>query len=179
MKRLDVTFQSFMWSDKAKENKTDIIESFNPIRRQATAWSRISIADVLAAKQDLCRFIKTSAGEAREVAKCDINKVVIGKVPDRGGRPSAEAPPLEMPAFRKRTEPPKDQRSNFRGGRRNFNRGGSADRGGRGGDGGGGGWSRDRGRGGWRGRGNGGGSAREYDRGQVESDFRNNKMYYS
>ena len=32
-------------------------------------------------------------------------------MPDRGGRPSAEAPPLEMPAFRKRTEPPKDQRS--------------------------------------------------------------------
>ena len=31
-------------------------------------------------------------------------------MPDRGGRPSAEAPPLEMPAFRKRTEPPKDQR---------------------------------------------------------------------
>ena len=29
---------------------------------------------------DLCRFDKTSAGEAREVAKCDINKVVIGKV---------------------------------------------------------------------------------------------------
>lgn len=32
------------------------------------------------------------------------------KVPDRGGRPSNTAPPVEMPAFRKRTEAPRDQR---------------------------------------------------------------------
>ena len=32
------------------------------------------------------------------------------KVPDRGGRPSSTAPPVEMPAFKKRTEAPRDQR---------------------------------------------------------------------
>ena len=30
--------------------------------------------------QDLCKLEKTSSGEAREVTKCDINKVMIGKV---------------------------------------------------------------------------------------------------
>lgn len=32
------------------------------------------------------------------------------KVPDRGGRPSNVAPPVEMPSFKKRTEAPRDQR---------------------------------------------------------------------
>lgn len=36
--------------------------------------------------------------------------VLCFQVPDRGGRPSNVAPPIEMPAFTKRTEAPRDQR---------------------------------------------------------------------
>ena len=35
--------------------------------------------------------------------------MVVLKVPDRGGRPSSTAA-VEMPAFKKRTEAPRDQR---------------------------------------------------------------------
>eukprot|EP00794_Sanderia_malayensis_P020536 gene20536-22555_t len=133
LKRIDLTVQSFMWSDHAKKKKNDIMASFQPIRQKLASRTAISIPDVLAARKDLCRFEKTSSGEAREVTKCDINKVLIGQVPDRGGRPSSEAPPPEMPSFRRRTEPAKDQRGHRRGG-------GGGQRGG-----GGGGWSGGRG----------------------------------
>ena len=39
-----------------------------------------------------------------------LDKSFILQVPDRGGRPSSEAPPPEMPAFKQRTEPSRDQR---------------------------------------------------------------------
>jgi len=59
---------------------------------------------------DLLRLTRTSSGEIRDKTQCKINKVMMGKVPDRGGRTSNVAPPVEMPSFKKRTEAPRDQR---------------------------------------------------------------------
>ena len=61
---------------------------------------------------DLLTMQKTSSGTAREKTKCKINKVMIGRVPDRGGRAyEHEIPPPEMPAFQKRSnEQPRQQR---------------------------------------------------------------------
>ncbi|KAK6182497.1 hypothetical protein SNE40_010175 [Patella caerulea] len=133
LKRVDVTIQSFKWSEKAKRNENKIAEVYQPIRQKLTSKSNIDVAQILAARDDLTRLQKTSSGEARERTKCAINRVLIGKVPDRGGRAfELEPPPPEMPAFMKRSDTP----SGGRGGR-----GGSA--GGRGGGRGGriqGGW---------------------------------------
>eukprot|EP00112_Aurelia_sp_Birch-Aquarium-sp1_P010161 Seg2184.1 transcript_id=Seg2184.1/GoldUCD/mRNA.D3Y31 product="Protein FAM98A" protein_id=Seg2184.1/GoldUCD/D3Y31 len=194
LKRIDLTIQSFMWSDQAKGKKDEIAASFQPIRKQIASTSGISTADVLSARKDLCKLEKTSSGVAREVTKCDINKILIGRVPDRGGRPSAEAPPPEMPSFKRRTEPPKGQRGDRGRGRGGRGRGGydRSNSGGQrddysGGQGGGGGWSgggrsgsaRDsgnRGGGGWGSRGGkGGGRGRNYGNDQGGDG----KVYYS
>lgn len=165
IKRVDVTIQSFSWSDKLK-SKADVVSgAFQPIRTKLHADSLTSVVDILAARNDLCIIDKTSSGVAREVTKCEINKTLIGKVPDRGGRPSLVAPPPEMPKFQKRQ--PDTGRGGYRGGRGgggyqggHDNRNGSGYRGGRGG-------------GGWRG---GGGGGRD---GARHGHQRDQKMYYS
>ncbi|CAG5136390.1 unnamed protein product, partial [Candidula unifasciata] len=79
LKRLDVTIQSFMWSDKAKKNENKIAEVYQPIRRTLVAKTNVDVPQILAARDDLTRIQKTSSGEAREKTKCAINRVLIGQ----------------------------------------------------------------------------------------------------
>lgn len=103
LKRLDVTIQSFMWSDKAKLNEKPIRAVYEAQRKKLTSKSNIGICQILAARDGLLQIQKTSSGEARERTQCAINKVRIGQVPDRGGRAwEHEPPPPEMPAFQQR-----------------------------------------------------------------------------
>ncbi|KAK0046897.1 protein FAM98A [Biomphalaria pfeifferi] len=84
-------------------NENKIAEVYQPIRKMLIAKNDVTLAHILAARDDLTRLQKTSSGEARERTKCAINKILIGKVPDRGGRAwELEPPPPEMPAFTKR-----------------------------------------------------------------------------
>ncbi|XP_062619940.1 protein FAM98A-like [Saccostrea cucullata] len=127
LKRLDVTIQSFMWSEAAKKKENEIAAVFHPIRKRLKASCAINVADILAAREDLTFLQKTSSGEAR--MKCAINKVKIPKVPDRGGRVwEQEPPPPEMPSFMKRVDQPQAQRQHSgrggRGGGRHQDRGG-------------------------------------------------------
>ncbi|XP_070612638.1 protein FAM98B isoform X1 [Erythrolamprus reginae] len=147
MKRLDVTVQSFGWSDRAKVKTDDIARIYQPKRYGLSSKSTISIAHLLAAREDLSKIIRTSSGSTREKTICAINKVLMGRVPDRGGRPTEiEPPPPEMPPWQKR------QDGGGRGGRGGW--GGDGGRGRGGGNRGGGGWG---GEGGWGGGGWGGG----------------------
>ena len=59
---------------------------------------------------DLLSVDKTSNSLVRKNTQCSVNKVVIGGVPDRGGRPNETRPPPEMPGFKKRTEAPREKR---------------------------------------------------------------------
>lgn len=120
LKRLDVTVQSFGWSDRAKAKKHEMSAVFHPLRKSLSATAPVTIPDIIAARSDLLRLTKTSSGDIRDKTQCEINKIMMGKVPDRGGRPSHVGSPVEMPSFKKRTEPaPKDQRrSNGYGGGR-------------------------------------------------------------
>ncbi|XP_040188198.1 protein FAM98B [Rana temporaria] len=127
IKRLDVTVQSFGWSERAKEKTDEIARAYQPVRYSLCSKSSITISHLLAAREDLSRIVRTSSGLSREKTVCPVNKVLMGRVPDRGGRPSEiERPPPEMPPWQKRQD-----------------------------DGGRGGW-RGGGRGGWRGGGGGG-----------------------
>ncbi|XP_062973814.1 protein FAM98B [Elgaria multicarinata webbii] len=147
MKRLDVTVQSFGWSDRAKVKTDDIARIYQPKRYGLSPKSTISLAHLLAAREDLSKIVRTSSGSTRET--CAINKVLMGRVPDRGGRPTEiDPPPPEMPPWQKR------QDGGGRGGGRGGWGGGGGRGGGRGG-GGGGGWG---GGGGGGGRGGGGSS---------------------
>ncbi|XP_053128097.1 protein FAM98B [Hemicordylus capensis] len=142
MKRLDVTVQSFGWSDRAKVKTDDIARIYQPKRYGLCPKSTISLAHLLAAREDLSKIVRTSSGSTREKTVCAVNKVLMGRVPDRGGRPTEiDPPPPEMPPWQKR------QDGGGRGGRGGWGGGG------RGRGGGGGGW----GDGGGRGGGGGGG----------------------
>ncbi|XP_003214542.2 protein FAM98B [Anolis carolinensis] len=164
MKRLDVTVQSFEWSDRAKVRTDDIARIYQPKRYGLSSKSSISISHLLAAREDLSKIIRTSSGISREKTVCAINKVLMGRVPDRGGRPSEiEPPPPEMPPWQKR----QDGGGRGGGGRGGWGGGGGGRGAGRGGGGGGwggggGGWGGGGGRGGggsgggWRGGGGGG-----------------------
>nr|CAB3244610.1 hypothetical protein cihA9G14 uncharacterized protein LOC494405 [Phallusia mammillata] len=121
LKRLDVTIASFNWSDKAKKNVNDIAESYQKRRHALTAKPNVTVATLLAARDDLSQMCKTSSGSTRH--QCAINKVMIGKVPDRGGRPNeSEPPPPEMPSWQKRQDDggSRGRRGGHRGGRGNY-----------------------------------------------------------
>jgi len=106
IKRLDVTVQSFGWSDRAKSQTEKLAKVYQPKRSVLSPKSTISVAHLLAARQDLSKILRTSSGSIREKTACAINKVLMGRVPDRGGRPNEiEPPPPEMPPWQKRHPP--------------------------------------------------------------------------
>ncbi|KAJ8250594.1 hypothetical protein COCON_G00225160 [Conger conger] len=131
LKRLDVTVQSFGWSDKAKTHGEKLAKVYPPLRSSLATKSSVSVAHLFAARDDLSKILRTSSGRIREKTACAINKVLMGRVPDRGGRPNEiEPPPPEMPTWQKRQDGPQG------GGGQHYGGGG---RGGGGGGGGGGG----------------------------------------
>lgn len=127
IKRVDVTIQSFTWTEKMKKKVDEVSESFNSIRSALQPHSLTSIADVLAARTDLCTIERTSSGKTRDSLKCAINKHMIGAVPDRGGRASSIPPPPDMPLFKPRTP---DSMADNRGGHQEPVRGSFRGRGG-------------------------------------------------
>ncbi|XP_056147911.1 protein FAM98A [Lampris incognitus] len=160
LKRMDVTVQSFGWSDRAKMHTEKMVRIYHPLRAVLCTKSKVSVSHLLAAREDLSKILRTSSGKIRERTACAINKVLMGRVPDRGGRPcEIEPPPPEMPSWQKRQDGPQggggfggagrgsggggrggyEQYS--QGGRGGYERGGGGygERGGRGGRGGGGG----------------------------------------
>ncbi|XP_008309406.1 protein FAM98B [Cynoglossus semilaevis] len=105
IKRLDVTIQSFGWSDRAKVKVDSMAGAYQPRRHSLKPQSQVDMAELLAAREDICNVVKTSSGSSREKTVCAVNKVRMGRVPDRGGRPSEiEAPPPEMPPWQKRQD---------------------------------------------------------------------------
>ncbi|KAG8430455.1 hypothetical protein GDO86_020564 [Hymenochirus boettgeri] len=135
IKRLDVTVQSFGWSDRAKARTDEIARTYQPVRYSLSPKSSISLAHLLAAHKDLSRIVHTSSGRNREKTVCAINKVLMGRVPDRGGRPSEiNPPPPEMPPWQKRQD--NGGRGGWRGGGSGRGGGGGYNSGGRGSGGG-------------------------------------------
>ena len=75
IKRLDVTVQSFGWSDRAKSQTEKLAKVYQPKRSVLSPKSTISVAHLLAARQDLSKILRTSSGSIREKTACAINKV--------------------------------------------------------------------------------------------------------
>lgn len=104
--RLDVTIQSFQWSDAAK-SKSDIIgDRYSDKRRELNRLlyqnKATDIVELLAARDDLLQIEKTSSSNVRKNTQSDLEKHIIGMVPDRGGRGlEYQRPAPEMPAWQK------------------------------------------------------------------------------
>ncbi|CAH7372076.1 protein FAM98C isoform X1 [Phodopus roborovskii] len=102
LKRLDLTTSAFHWGDRAEGKGEAMKAVLFPIRGRLTPESDVSVAHVLAARADLSRLVPATSVAARQGTSCAINKVIMGDVPDRGGRPDElEAP---MPAWKSRRE---------------------------------------------------------------------------
>ncbi|XP_036886657.1 protein FAM98C isoform X2 [Sturnira hondurensis] len=102
LKRLDLTTSAFHWSDRAKAQREAIKSVLIPIRKTLTPETDVSVAHVLAARADLSRLVPATSKSARQGTCCAINKVLMGNMPDRGGRPNElEAP---MPSWQSRRE---------------------------------------------------------------------------
>ncbi|XP_021931473.1 protein FAM98A-like isoform X2 [Zootermopsis nevadensis] len=100
IKRLDVTIQSFQWSERVKNQEDQIAALFMTRRKSMCALPDIHLSDLLAAREDLAIIEKTSSASVRKNTQSAVNKVIIGRVPDRGGRPNEqEPPPPEMPSW--------------------------------------------------------------------------------
>ncbi|XP_027797210.2 protein FAM98C isoform X1 [Marmota flaviventris] len=97
LKRLDLTTSAFHWSDRAKAQGKAMKAVLMPIREVLSPESDVCIAHVLAARADLSRLVPATSKAARQGTSCAINKVLMGEMPDRGGRPNElEAP---MPSW--------------------------------------------------------------------------------
>ncbi|XP_062968357.1 protein FAM98C isoform X1 [Cynocephalus volans] len=102
LKRLDLTTSAFHWSDRAEAQGEAMKAVLIPVREVLTPESDVSIAHVLAARADLSCLIPATSKAVRRGTCCAINKVLMGNVPDRGGRPNElEAP---MPSWQSRRE---------------------------------------------------------------------------
>ncbi|KAJ3629782.1 hypothetical protein MTP99_014149 [Tenebrio molitor] len=115
--RLDVTIQSFQWSDKTK-GKDELFEKvYTEKRKRLKTDPEVELADLLAARDDIAIIEKTSNSSVRKNTRSSLNKVIIGQVPDRGGRTSEQAPPPpEMPSWQQRTPGPSGGGRGGRGG---------------------------------------------------------------
>lgn len=135
--RLDVTIQSFKWSTRVKGKDGQMNERYAEKRKLLdslqTGGKDTDLAALLGARMIMAIIEKTSSASVRRNTKSKIQRHIIGRVPDRGGRAyEHKPPPLEMPSWQtqRSTGGPGGggQRGGFGGGR-----GGQQNRGGGGG----------------------------------------------
>lgn len=88
--RLDVTVQSFKWSDKLMGKEKEINERYSnksqELEKLKFGGQRTDIASLLASRDKLAIIEKTSSANVRKNTKSKLQRHIIGKVPDRGGR---------------------------------------------------------------------------------------------
>ncbi|XP_014282273.1 protein FAM98B [Halyomorpha halys] len=107
LKRLDVTIQSFQWSDRMKGKENEIAKLYLDKRKALVDEPSVALSDLLSARAHLAVLEKTSNANVRKNTQSSLNKVIIGRVPDRGGRPQdQQPPPPEMPSWAPRANQP-------------------------------------------------------------------------
>lgn len=118
LKRLDLTITSFKWSKQAKDKCSELDKVYLAQRSLMQCRTSLSISDVLAARTDLLLMGKTSSGVVRTNTKSNINNmVIVGKVPDRGGRPHEQRPEPEVPSWQRNSRGRGGQSHQSRGGK--------------------------------------------------------------
>nr|SVE84275.1 EOG090X06T3 [Daphnia pulex] len=128
--RLDVTVLSFTWSPSVKSKMDEVSAIFQPLRSSMLAEPNVNISRLLSAREDVAYEEKTSSASVREKTKTPLQRMLIGEVPDRGGRATENRrPPPEMPGWQKR-KPDGGGRGGYRGGGGGGQRGGGRVQGG-------------------------------------------------
>ncbi|KAF2075385.1 hypothetical protein CYY_003309 [Polysphondylium violaceum] len=99
-KRLDVTVESLLWSEKVADKVDEIKRSVLYLKSLIEPITNYTYFDLYNTHRDLLTIIKTST-QSKSTDKLT-NVVLVGKVPDRGGRTTDRKAP--MPSFHKRVE---------------------------------------------------------------------------
>lgn len=102
--RLEVTVQSFKWGEGSKGKENKILNAYLPHRKHLKDQPAVKLSDAIAARESLLIIEKTSSANLVKNTKSSVNRVVISGVPDRGGRPKEQRPPVEMPNWSKRSQ---------------------------------------------------------------------------
>ncbi|XP_023656392.2 protein FAM98A [Paramormyrops kingsleyae] len=89
IKRFEVTRQSFTWGERGQERLAAV--SSLPLPAPPSGRSCISLSSLLAAREDQSFILPVKAGHSTA-----IHKVLMGTVPDRGGRPGEIEPPMPI-----------------------------------------------------------------------------------
>ncbi|XP_029963766.1 protein FAM98B-like [Salarias fasciatus] len=87
IKRFQVTLESFAWGEKQTERRA-ALDSVPPLASLAGS-SQVSLSHLLAARKDQSFIDPVKAGTSTPVYK-----MLMGSVPDRGGRPGEIEPPM-------------------------------------------------------------------------------------
>ncbi|CAG9137101.1 unnamed protein product [Plutella xylostella] len=96
--RLECTIRSFEWSDRLKCKKDAILSVSRPAISSLSPRPGVTLSQLLAARSSMLEE------KRKKDAESHVRGIVIGPVPDRGGRPSeAQPPPPEMPSWQQRT----------------------------------------------------------------------------
>lgn len=136
-KRLEVTLQSFMWGGKGRQHEDELARLAATKLASFPAGSQVDEYELWAATPTVLHISRMTSREYAQ--RSSIKRVIIGQVPDRGGRVDTNTRlgnDYEMPAFAKRsTSTGSDSGSHHRGGggggRRGGGGGGGRGRGGR------------------------------------------------
>eukprot|EP00941_MAST-03F_sp_MAST-3F-sp1_P002428 g2428.t1 len=134
--RLDVTIQSFLWSEKVSDQREEAQAAVSSLRKKLSPEPvSVTVDDVLCARQTLMETAhsRVSTGDGRIAASS--KNVVIGAVPDRGGRASELRPSRTdlMPSWQKRSSKDGGVNQNQNNNRNSKNKNNRNGRGGRGG----------------------------------------------
>lgn len=105
--RLDVTINSFKWSENIKGKEKEINEKYGyksqVLDKLVKGEHRTDIIALIAARDKLAVIEKTSSANVRRNTKSKLQRHIMGRVPDRGGRAlEDQKPPAEMPSWQKR-----------------------------------------------------------------------------
>lgn len=93
LKRLDVTIQSFLWGEKAQGKENEIAAAINAQRKYLTEEpSKYTLNDVFNAPVSLMHEHTKKVTETSGKKKSLVKTIIIGAVPDRGGRANEMRP---------------------------------------------------------------------------------------
>ncbi|KAK5578911.1 hypothetical protein RB653_008586 [Dictyostelium firmibasis] len=99
-KRLDVTVESLLWSERVADKLQEINRSIGYYIQSLPSITHYTFFDLKNVHKDLLHIIRTSTHSASSQQLT--GSILVGKVPDRGGRTNDRKIP--MPSFHKRVE---------------------------------------------------------------------------
>uniref|UniRef100_A0A915DX54 Protein FAM98A n=1 Tax=Ditylenchus dipsaci TaxID=166011 RepID=A0A915DX54_9BILA len=104
VKRLEVTFESFFWSDRVKKLEEKIMEVYQPAKEAMVSPQGVFAEDVLSATTDILCVEKATSKSRQSTSNPIISYLVKQQPRDRGGRTAEmKVPQAEVSSWQQRS----------------------------------------------------------------------------